>query len=74
MTWTWMTGYDKNTGVDLDMPRYANFRMNEEGKIRSINIMDDQVLWNKAYEAWETRANGVIYNCLLYTSDAADDQ
>ena len=21
----------------------------------------DQVLWNKAYDAWETRANGVIY-------------
>ena len=61
MTWTWMTGYDKNTGVDLDMPRYANFRVNEEGKIRSINIMDDQALWKKAYEAWETRANGVIY-------------
>ncbi|MFL2619737.1 MAG: hypothetical protein ACJ0O0_00875 [Flavobacteriaceae bacterium] len=61
MTWTWMTGYDKNTGVELDMPRYANFRMNNDGKIRSLNVMDDQVLWNKAYDAWETRANGVIY-------------
>tara|TARA_B100000575_G_scaffold293760_1_gene306226 strand:- start:200 stop:1120 length:921 start_codon:yes stop_codon:yes gene_type:complete len=61
MTWTWMTGYDKNTGVELDMPRYANFRMNSDGKIRSLNIMDDQVLWNKAYDAWETRTNGVIY-------------
>ena len=43
------------------MPRYANFRMNNDGKIRSLNVMDDQVLWNKAYDAWETRANGVIY-------------
>ena len=61
MTYTWMSGYDKNTGVELDMPRYVNFRINKEGKIRSMNIMDDQARWNKAYEAWDTRANGVIY-------------
>lgn len=61
MTYTWMSGYDKNTGVELDMPRYVNFRINKEGKIRSMNIMDDQARWNKAYEAWGTRANGVIY-------------
>ena len=35
MTYTWMTGYDKNTGVELNMPRHANFRMNSTGdKIR----------------------------------------
>ena len=31
MTYTWMTGYDKNTGVELNMPRHANFRMNSDG-------------------------------------------
>ena len=43
MTYTWMTGYDKNTGVELNMPRYVNFRMDKDGKISSMNIMDDQV-------------------------------
>jgi len=61
MTYTWMSGYDRNTGVELDMPRYVNFRMNDNGKIRSMNVMDDQALWTKAYQAWDTRANGVIY-------------
>ena len=61
MTYTWMSGYDRNTGVELDMPRYVNFRMNDDGKIRSMNVMDDQALWTKAYQAWDTRANGVIY-------------
>ena len=61
MTYTWMSGYDRNTGVELDMPRYVNFRMNDEGKIRSMNVMDDQALWTKAYQAWDTRTNGVIY-------------
>ena len=60
-TYTWMTGYDKNTGVALNMPRYANFRVNENGKILSMNIMDDQVLWNKAYDAYGTKKNGVIF-------------
>ena len=61
MTYTWMTGYDKNTGVSLNMPRYASFRVAENGKILSMNIMDDQVLWNKAYDAYDTTRNGVIY-------------
>lgn len=61
MTYTWLTGYDKNTGVSLDMPRYASFRIDGSGKISSINIMDDQVLWNKAYDAYQTTKNGVIY-------------
>jgi len=61
MTYTWLTGYDKNTGVSLNMPRYANFRINNSGKIVSINIMDDQVLWNKAYDAYDTKKNGIIY-------------
>jgi ketosteroid isomerase-like protein len=60
-TYTWMTGYDKNTGVELDMPRYANFRVAENGMILSINIMDDQVLWNKAYDAFDTTKNGIIF-------------
>ena len=61
MTYTWMSGYDRNTGVELDMPRYVNFRINDDGKISRMNVMDDQALWNKAYQAWDTRANGVIY-------------
>ncbi len=61
MTYTWMSGYDRNTGVELDMPRYVNFRINDEGKISRMNVMDDQALWTKAYQAWDTRANGVIY-------------
>ena len=61
MTYTWMSGYDRNTGVELDMPRYVNFRINEDGKISRMNVMDDQALWTKAYQAWDTRANGVIY-------------
>ena len=61
MTYTWMTGYDKNTGVELNMPRYVNFRMDKDGKISSMSIMDDQVLWNKAYDAYDTKKNGVIY-------------
>ena len=61
MTYTWMSGYDRNTGVELDMPRYVNFRINDNGKISRMNVMDDQALWTKAYQAWDTRANGVIY-------------
>ena len=61
MTYTWMSGYDRNTGVELDMPRYVNFRINGESKISRMNVMDDQALWTKAYQAWDTRANGVIY-------------
>ena len=61
MTYTWMSGYDRNTGVELDMPRYVNFRINNDGKISRMNVMDDQALWTKAYQAWDTRANGVIY-------------
>ena len=61
MTYTWMSGHDRNTGVELDMPRYVNFRINDGGKISRMNVMDDQALWTKAYQAWDTRANGVIY-------------
>ena len=61
MTYTWMSGHDRNTGVELDMPRYVNFRINDNGKISRMNVMDDQALWTKAYQAWDTRANGVIY-------------
>ena len=69
MTYTWMTGYDKNTGVELNMPRHANFRMNSTGdKIRYISIMDDQVLWRKAYDAYETKKNGIIFKDHPYVS------
>ena len=39
----------------------VNFRINDDGKISRMNVMDDQALWTKAYQAWDTRANGVIY-------------
>ena len=26
-TYEWLTGYDKNTGLDLNMPRYGTYRM-----------------------------------------------
>lgn len=68
-TYTWLTGYDKNTGVELNMPRNANFRMTEDGKkIAWLSIMDDQYLWNKAYSAYETKKNGVIYKDHPYVS------
>tara|TARA_B100000674_G_scaffold92386_1_gene64988 strand:+ start:613 stop:1536 length:924 start_codon:yes stop_codon:yes gene_type:complete len=61
-TYTWMTGYDKNTGLELNMPRNANFRITPDGKkIAWMTIMDDQLLWSKAYNAYETRKNGTIY-------------
>lgn len=68
-TYTWLTGYDKNTGVELNMPRNTNFRMTEDGKkIAWLSIMDDQYLWNKAYSAYETKKNGVIYKDHPYVS------
>jgi hypothetical protein len=30
-TYELTTGYDKNTGLDIDMPRYATYRMNAKG-------------------------------------------
>lgn len=60
-TYERMTGYDINTGVDLTMPRYATFRINEEGKIIRMWVNDDQILWRKASDAYDTRKNGVIY-------------
>ena len=61
-TYTWLTGYDKNTGVELNMPRNTNFRMTPDGKkIAWMSVMDDQLLWSKAYDAYETKKNGVIY-------------
>ena len=45
-TYERLTGYDKNTGLSLDMPRYSTFRMNGD-KIAGIWINDDQVLWQK---------------------------
>lgn len=68
-TYTWLTGYDKNTGVELNMPRNTNFRMTPDGKkIAWISVMDDQLLWSKAYDAYETKKNGVIYKDHPYVS------
>ena len=60
-TYERMTGYDINTGVDLTMPRYATFRIDKQGKIIRMWVNDDQLLWRKAYDAYDTRKNGVIY-------------
>lgn len=68
-TYAWMMGYDKNTGVELNMPRNANFRMTPDGKkIAWMSILDDQLLWSKAYNAYETIKNGVIYKDHPYVS------
>ena len=68
-TYTWLTGYDKNTGVELNMPRNTNFRMTADGKkIAWMFIMDDQFLWHKAYDAYETKKNGIIYKDHPYVS------
>jgi hypothetical protein len=68
-TYTWLTGYDKNTGVELNMPRNVNFRITEDGKkIAWLTIMDDQLLWNKAYDAYDTKKNGVIFKDHPYVS------
>tara|TARA_B100000900_G_scaffold38391_1_gene28804 strand:+ start:3227 stop:4150 length:924 start_codon:yes stop_codon:yes gene_type:complete len=68
-TYTWLTGYDKNTGVELNMPRNTNFRMSPDGKkIAWMSVMDDQLLWSKAYDAYETKKNGVIYKDHPYVS------
>jgi len=61
-TYEWLTGYDKNTGLDLNMPRYATYRMNEKGdKVAGLWINDDEILWQKNWDAYETNENGVIY-------------
>tara|TARA_B100000965_G_scaffold403803_1_gene432858 strand:+ start:42 stop:959 length:918 start_codon:yes stop_codon:yes gene_type:complete len=60
-TYERLTGYDKNTGVDLRMPRYATFRFDNESKITRMWVNDDQLLWKKAYDAYDTRKNGIIY-------------
>lgn len=60
-TYERLTGYDKNTGVILTMPRYATFRFDKKGKIRRLWVNDDQLLWQKAYDAYDTRKNGVVY-------------
>ena len=40
----------------MNMPRNTNFRMTPDGKkIAWMSVMDDQLLWNKAYDAYETK-------------------
>jgi ketosteroid isomerase-like protein len=61
-TYEWLTGYDKNTGLDINMPRYATYRMNAKGdKVAGLWINDDETLWQKNWDAYETTENGVIY-------------
>ena len=68
-TYAWLMGYDKNTGVELNMPRNANFRMTTDGKkIAWMSVLDDRLLWSKAYSAYETKKNGVIYKDHPYVS------
>jgi len=68
-TYEWMTGYDRNTGVTLNMPRYATYRMDSKGKkISMIFINDDQSLWEKNWDAYDTNENGVIYKDHPYVS------
>jgi len=61
-TYEWLTGYDKNTGLNINMPRYATYRMNAKGdKVAGLWINDDETLWQKNWDAYETTENGVIY-------------
>ena len=61
-TYEWLTGYDKNTGLDINMPRYATYRMNAKGdKVAGLWINDDETLWQKNWDAYETTENGIIY-------------
>ena len=61
-TYEWLTGYDKNTDLDINMPRYATYRMNAKGdKVAGLWINDDETLWQKNWDAYETTENGVIY-------------
>ena len=61
-TYEWLTCYDKNTGLDINMPRYATYRMNAKGdKVAGLWINDDETLWQKNWDAYETTENGVIY-------------
>ena len=61
-TYELLTGYDKNTGLDLNMPRYGTYRMTAKGdRIQTLWINDDQILWQKNWDAYETTENGVIY-------------
>ena len=68
-TYAWMMGYDVNTGVEINMPRNANFRMTPDGKkIAWMSVLDDRLLWSKAYNAYETIKNGEIYKDHPYVS------
>ena len=57
-----MQGYDKNTGVELNIPRNSSFFLNEDQtKIAGLSVSDSQLKWQKAYDAWGTSSNGKIY-------------
>ena len=61
-TYQAMRGYDKNTGIELNIPRNSIFFMNEDAsKIAGLGVSDSQLKWQKAYDAWSTRTNGTIY-------------
>ncbi|MDG1024025.1 MAG: hypothetical protein P8I42_06945 [Flavobacteriaceae bacterium] len=61
-TYQMLTGVDKKTGVILKIPRNSIFNLTKDGKkITRLSIMDSQLKWNKAYEAYNTKKNGTIY-------------
>ena len=61
-TYQAMRGFDKNTGIELNIPRNSIFFMNEDAsKIAGLGVSDSQLKWQKAYDAWSTRTNGTIY-------------
>ena len=61
-TYQAMRGYDKNTGIELNIPRNSIFFMNADAsKIAGLGVSDSQLKWQKAYDAWSTRTNGTIY-------------
>ena len=44
------------------MPRYATYRMNAKGdKVAGLWINDDETLWQKNWDAYDTTKNGIIY-------------
>ncbi len=61
-TYKVLKGIDKNTGYRLQMPRDETFYLTKDGKkIQWIAVSDSQLKWQKAYDAYGTRKNGVIY-------------
>jgi|TARA_B110000977_G_scaffold201771_1_gene298509 ketosteroid isomerase-like protein len=56
-----LKGFDKNTGYKLQIPRNSIFFFDKDGKISGLSVSDSQLKWEKAYDAWGTSKNGVLY-------------